>query len=363
MRIEGLETIPYALPFERPYSTARGTLEQRELLLLRIHGQAGSFGLGEAVPLSLRGDVTLDAVARDLRDGCAPLLRGQKLTISSIAGLIAGIAAAGASPPALCAVDLALHDLLGKLEGEPVWQLLGASGFAPVRCNATLVAGEPSAVADDAERWIAHGFETLKLKLGAGDDAAQVRAVRERVGTAARIRIDANGAWSPETAIETLDQIAAHEIELAEQPAPDLEGLARVRRATRIAIAADESVVSAEDARVAVERGACDLATIKLSKAGGIAAALLVAAEIPCYLSSALDGPVGIAAAAHLSQAMPTPGIATGLAQGLATQRLFGATIAARGPELDGPMLSLPDEPGLGVEIDELALARARLDR
>jgi L-alanine-DL-glutamate epimerase-like enolase superfamily enzyme len=103
------------------------------------------------------------------------------------------------------------------------------------------------------------------------------------------------------------------------------------------------------------------LATIKLAKCGGIAGALRVAEAIPAYISSALDGPVGIAAAAHLAQAMPRPGIAAGLAQGLATQDLFDATIAATGPELDGPDLRLPDEPGLGVEIDELALRRHRI--
>ena len=65
-----------------------------------------------------------------------------------------------------------------------------------MRCNATLVAGEPAEVAADAERWAERGFDTFKLKLGAGDDVAQVRAVREAVGPEARIRVDANGAWS-----------------------------------------------------------------------------------------------------------------------------------------------------------------------
>lgn len=361
MKIAALETLPYALPFREPYVTARGRLERRELVLLRVRTHGGPAGLGEAAPLALRGGADLAWIEAELRERCAPLLVGTKLTLSNLGGVIAAVAGAGVSAQALAAVDLALHDLAGKIEGEPVWQLLGAREAAPVRCNATLVAGEPDAVAADAERWVADGFDTLKLKVGVPDDVRQVAAVRERAGPGVRIRVDANGAWSPEEAIERLDAMARHEIELAEQPAADLDGLARVRHAVRPPIAADESVVTPEDAQQAVRQGACDLATLKLAKCGGIAACLETAKEIPVYLSSALDGPVGIAAAAHLAQALPHSAPATGLAQGLATQRLFDATIAARGPELDGPLLTVPDEPGLGVELDELALARQRL--
>lgn len=361
MRIAALETIPYALPFREPYVTARGRLERRELLLLRIRTHGGAVGLGEAAPLALRGGADLAWIDHELRERCALVLEGTKLTLSNLAGLIAAVAAAGVSPQALAAVDLALHDLAGKIEGEPVWSLLGARQAAPVRCNATLVAGEPEAVAADAERWVEDGFDTLKLKVGVPGDDAQVAAVRERIGSGPRIRVDANGAWEPEEAIERIDAMSRHDLELVEQPAADLEGLAQVRRAVRPLVAADESVAGIDDAQRAVELGACDLATVKLAKCGGIAASLELAREIPVYLSSALDGPLGIAAAAHLAQALPQTAPAAGLAHGLATQRLLDGTIAAAGPELDGPRLSLPDEPGLGVRIDELALARHRI--
>ncbi len=79
------------------------------------------------------------------------------------------------------------------------------------------------------------------------------------------------------------------------------------------------------------------------------------------YLSSALDGPLGIAAAAHAAQVLPSSGPADGLAQGLATQLLFSETIASRACTLEGPELHLPDGPGLGVELDEEALAAHRI--
>lgn len=359
MRIEALETIPYALPFREPYVTARGRLDRRELLLVRLRTAGGPTGLGEAAPLALRGGATLAEIEAELLQRCAPALHGAKANAGSLAGLIAAVRKLGVSRQAQAAVDLALHDLVGKVEGEPVWRLLGAAGARPVLCNATLVAGQPSDVAAAAERWVDEGFGTLKLKVGVEGDLEQVAAVRERVGPGPRIRVDANGTWSPGTAVERLDAMARHDLELAEQPAGDLAGLARVRRAVRTPIAADESIVDADDARQAVDEGACDLATVKIAKAGGIVAGLEVAREIPVYLSSALDGAVGIAAAAHLVQLLPNPD--PRLAHGLATGSLLAATIAARGPELAGAELRLPDEPGLGVEIDELALARHRL--
>jgi o-succinylbenzoate synthase len=361
MRIESVEAVPYALRFREPYVTARGRLERRESILVRVRAAGGPAGLGEATPLSLRDGADLGTIERELRERCAPIVAGKKLTKGNLAGLIAAVRGSGVSAPALAGIDIALHDLAAKIEGVPVWDLLGARRFEPVRCNATLPAGEPNHVARLAAEWVERGFATLKLKVGLDQDRGVTAAVRRAVGPRVRIRLDANGAWSAAEAIRRLGELETHDIELVEQPVPTLADLVAVRRRTRTPIAADESIASPDDAAEAARTGACDLATVKLVKVGGIAAALAVAAEIPTYLSSALDGPVGIAAAAHLAQVMPAGGVAAGLAQGLATQELFESNIATRGPELRGDLLSLPDEPGLGVEIDELALARARL--
>jgi L-alanine-DL-glutamate epimerase and related enzymes of enolase superfamily len=232
-----------------------------------------------------------------------------------------------------------------------------------VPCNATLVAGEPAAVAEDALRWAEDGFTTFKLKLGAGDDVGQVRAVREAVGPAARIRVDANAAWDVETAKRTLAELESLDLELAEQPVATLEEAAEVAGATSIPIAGDESVESRADAERAVALGACRLAGVKLSKVGGPEAAIEVAEVLPSFISSALDGPVGIAAAAQVAQTLREAAGADdpGLAHGLATQRLFASTIASVQCELRDGMLHLPEGPGLGVEIDEAALDAHRL--
>lgn len=355
MRIASVEVIPYSLPFKEPYVTARGRLERREMVLLRLRDEDGVVGLGEAVPLSLRGGVGLTEVVAELK------------------GWAEGQTTAGLSAPSLCAVRTAEADLLGRRQVDQ-----GRGSDEAVPCNATLVAGEPEAAAADAARWAADGFTTFKLKLGAESvktrteagfsqtrpgDVAQVGAVREAVGPEARIRVDVNAAWDLETAKERLGELEPFGIELAEQPVETLEEMAELAAATSIPLAADEGVASIEEATQAAALGACAYTGIKLSKVGGSEAALAIADVLPAYVTSALDGPVGIAAGAQaaLSLAATTHSDRLHLAHGLATQRLFAGTIAAVECELRDGMLHPPPGPGLGVEIDEEALQAHRL--
>ncbi|HEU4392874.1 MAG TPA: mandelate racemase/muconate lactonizing enzyme family protein [Solirubrobacterales bacterium] len=352
MRIASVEVVPYALPFREPYVTARGRLDRREMALLRLRSDDGLTGLGEAVPLSLRGGAGLAQVVGELE-------RLGELAELDEASLMGGLA--NLSAPARCAALTALMDLRGRraaAEGHSA-----AAADEPVRCNATLVAGEPAAVAEDALGWAAEGFSTFKLKLGAGDDVGQVRAVREAVGPDAGVRVDANAAWDVETAKRTLAELEELDVELAEQPVAGFEQMAEVAAATSIPLAGDESVESRADAERALERRACAWAGVKLSKVGGPEEAIAIAEVLPSYLSSALDGPVGIAAAAQVAQTLRAnaPPDSVDLAHGLATQRLFAATVATAECELRDGMLHPPAGPGLGVEIDERALDLHRL--
>jgi len=352
MKIASVEVVPYALPFKEPYATATGTLTQREMVLLRLRDEDGLVGLGEAVPLSLRGGAPLPQVVEELK----ALGEREALDEASVRADSAALSA-----PARCAALTALLDLRGRHAAAEGKASEGAG--EPVRCNATLVSGAPAAVVSAAERWAGEGFSTFKLKLGAGDDVAQVRAVREALGPRARIRIDANGAWDLETAKRTLAELEPYEIELAEQPVASVEEATELARSTTIPLAADESVASRAEAGRAAEAGAFAMTGIKLSKVGGPEEALEIAEVLPAYVTSALDGPVGIAAALQLAQSLGDLGRVAGesLAHGLATQRLFAATIAARECELRGDLLHPPPGSGLGVEIDESALQAHRL--
>jgi len=191
----------------------------------------------------------------------------------------------------------------------------------------------------------------------------QVRAVREAVGPEARIRVDVNAAWDLEMAKRRLGELEPYGIELAEQPVETLEEMAELQASTSIPLAADESVASLEEAERAAALGACAYTGIKLSKVGGPEAALAIADVLPAYITSALDGPVGIAAAAQtaLSLAETTHPERLHLAHGLATQRLFAETIASVECELRDGKLHLPPGPGLGIELDEEALQAHRI--
>ncbi|MDQ3725514.1 MAG: mandelate racemase/muconate lactonizing enzyme family protein [Actinomycetota bacterium] len=267
-------------------------------------------------------------------------------------------------------------DLRGRRAGKEAGK---GEGDEAVLCNATLVAGPAEEVAAEAERWAQDGFATFKLKLGAesaksplqeefsrtrgAEDVEQVRAVREAVGPKARIRVDVNEAWDLETAKRALAELEPLEIELAEQPVAGLEAMAELAASTSIPLAADESVASRVEAEEAVAAGACAYTGIKLSKVGGPEEALAIADILPAYVTSALDGPVGIAAGAQVALSLTQTGRPERLelAHGLATQRLFASTIAAVECELRDGMLRLPPGPGLGVEIDEKALEAHRL--
>jgi L-alanine-DL-glutamate epimerase-like enolase superfamily enzyme len=359
VRLEELEVIPYSLPFREPYVTARGELRERKLILIRLRGE-GVEGLGETAALSLRGGREIDAVASEIRDRCWPALLDGAVEPHRIWAAVARCRNRGADAESLAAIDVALHDLVGKAIGRPVWELLGADRAEPVVCNATLPAANPAETRALTERWAAEGFRTFKLKVGLPGDVTQVATVRDTLGSRAVIRLDANGAWDVDQATARLLALERHTIELVEQPVGTFEQMVDLRERIQIRIAADESLVSPYDARRARELGACEVAAVKIPKVGGIGAALEVGAVMPAYLSSALEGPVGIAAAAHAVQALRARGHDAGVAHGLATERLFSKTIG-RGLEADGDRLLVDDSPGLGVEIDEGALAARRL--
>lgn len=297
--------------------------------------------------MSLRGGTSLDDVVSELHAWGARALSGSP----EVSGLCA---------PARIAVSTATCDAEAKKQGLPLHRLLSPGSVSePVPCNATLSAGSPDEVLRQAEEWASDGFETFKLKLTSKDDISQVAAVREGLGTSVRIRIDANESWEVSTAPARLAALEPFQIELAEQPVAGLEAMARLRRESQIMLVADEAVSSTEEAARAAEIGACDAVTVKLSKTGTLDATL--GGYLPTYLSSALDGPVGIAAAAHVAQTLPQLDSFRDIAHGLATSRLFASTIAEREARLLGPNLVLPDGPGLGVVIDEKALDRHRL--
>lgn len=351
MLIESAEVVHYSLPFDHTYSTAKGSLSERELVMLRLRAD-GIEGLGEVAAMTLRGSESAGTLAAELRAVSEGQLIGMEIDQENRARNLIPLRHQRPRAELLACVDIALHDLIAKARGVPLWSLLGEGPARPVRCNGTLPMTNPTEISALARTWVAGGFDTLKLKVGVPGDLAQVRAVRDAVGNQVNLRLDANGAWRPEEAAERIAALGGSSLELVEEPTSGLEGLGLLRGLTSVRLAADESVSTEREAREAASSRACDFVALKLAKVGGIGSALEIARTCDSYMTSSLEGPVGVMAAAHVVQAMPD----LGLAHGLATERLFSETVGSGGI-WNGAELTLSDEPGLGVTLDEQALA------
>ena len=209
------------------------------------------------------------------------------------------------SPRRVAAVDLALWDRAARREGRPVSALLADDALAAVEVNATIGARDRGGAADAAAAAAADGFRCVKLKVGLGDDAARVAAVRALAGPEMALRLDANGAWDVEEAVRAIEALAPAGLELVEEPVHGIAALRAVRERVPVRIAMDETAAD----HGALASGAADAVCLKIGRCGGISATLAAAALVRAlggdvYLASTLDGPLGIAAALHCAAAL-----------------------------------------------------------
>jgi L-alanine-DL-glutamate epimerase-like enolase superfamily enzyme len=293
------------LPLRDPFRIARsehGAGHATTTLVIELTDDRfpGLVGLGEGYPDRFYGETVETA------PGVFPMLLTAAGEIEASKVWLDGAsrrieAAIRWNGAAKCAIDTALHDLVGKLTGEPVHRLLGLStGIPPT--DFTLGLDEPRVVAERARR--AAGFPALKIKVGGPADIATLEAVREVYDKP--IRVDANTGWTPETARELLPTLVDLGVELIEQPFPAtrIAWLADLQAVSSIPIVADESCVTIDDldALVGVTAGI----NVKLAKAGGPgpAARMLARAHelgFRTFLGCMEETSVGIAASAAVA--------------------------------------------------------------
>lgn len=268
------------------------------------------------------------------------------------------------SPAALSAArECAALDHAARAAGVPLAEQLGGMRWRRIPVNALLAATDPAEAAAEAAALVARGFRCLKLKLSPRDlagDRRRLAAVRAAVGPAVALRADANAAWTVAEAIAALRALADLALEYVEQPVASLADLAAVRRAVAVPIAADESVVDAASVDALVAAEAADVIVIKPAllgpRASLEAARRAHAAGLAVTVTSALDSSVGIAFAAHVAAAVAAPLRACGLA----TAELLAGDLVREPLAIVAGALQLPERPGLGVELDDRALARFR---
>lgn len=355
-----LEVRPYALPLAAPVRTSRASRAVRRGWLVRLVAEDGEAGRGEAACWPGFGAGARDTRAalrrleRDPRPAAravAAALRGDRLDEPGVVRALAGVDA----PEARHALEVAVLDLAARRRGVSLAALLAAAPRPSVAVHALV------ADADAARRAVAAGHRAVKLKVGRGPAAlelARVAAVRDAIGPATGLRLDANGAWSAAEALERLRGLAPLRPEWLEQPTPpgDVAGLARVRAAGGVPVAVDEGVVDLASLEAVLAAGAADVLVVKPMALGGLLGARRLAARaraagLRVCVTHALDAAVGRAAALALAAGLDGDE-AHGLGPALARD-VAALPAVARG------RVALPAGPGLGVVPAELALQPA----
>ena len=180
-------------------------------------------------------------------------------------------------PEAFAAIDLALWDRAGRRMGRPVASLVTDTPARGVPVNATLSALDRAGAPPSRRRarW-SSAFGCLKVKVGVGDDAGRVAAVRAAAGPHAALRVDANGAWSVEQAVRSIEALSPVGLELVEEPVHGLAAVREVRERVAVRVAIDETAAE----HGALTAGVADAVCLKISRCGGISGLIAAAALV-----------------------------------------------------------------------------------
>jgi|Deesub1362B_J571_1020462.scaffolds.fasta_scaffold00026_32 L-alanine-DL-glutamate epimerase-like enolase superfamily enzyme len=310
MRIERIEVFRFEFPLEKAFTIALGSITQKEVVIVKIEDDRGNIGWGEASPSQriLSSTVATTIAALDV---LSPVLLGEDprrigYLVERMDMVLEGNSAAKA------ALDIALHDLLGQIYGEPLWRFLGGYTPGPVSTDFTVGIDMPDTMASEAKSLVERGFREIKIKVGEDPamDVERVRRIREVVGDTVVLRIDANQGWTPQEAVWALQRMVEYGIELVEQPvaAWNIDGLVWVRRRSPIPVMADESVHTPQDALRVIQAGAVDYVNIKLMKAGGLRRACEIAeicrnAGVLNMIGGMVETDLAATAAVHLALA------------------------------------------------------------
>jgi L-alanine-DL-glutamate epimerase-like enolase superfamily enzyme len=266
-------------------------------------------------------------------------------------------------------VEIALWDILGKTVEQPIWRVLGGS-----RKSLPLY-GTGTTAFERSPEWHAHyfdeaferGIKAIKVRLGNDPraDEALVAGVRSIVGPEIEIAVDAYWAYPPDAAIRLAQRIAQYDVLFFEEPVPQplLNGLARVREASPIPIAVGERVFTASSYQLVAEKRAADIFEPDVTLAGGFLEGLAIADLAKAHGLTVIphvggSTAVGIAANAHFAACIDCPLVEYDIDpyQPLRDEILREPILAMN--RLDDGRLSVPDGPGLGIEIEEEAFAR-----
>ena len=352
MKITHVEAWRVDMRLSEPYTIAYETIETTANVFLRIETNTGISGFGCAAPyVPVTGETPesvldcADTVIRSSVMGSDPLRFAYIL--EKLRPHLQD------HPSAMAMVDMALHDILGKAAGLPVYKLLG--GFRDrMKTSVTVGILSVDETVKRARSWINRGFHSLKIKGGKDVrmDVERLIRVREAVGPHIELRFDANQGYSVEEALAFVRDVRSAKLELMEQPTPkgQPDMIGKVTREVSIPVMADESLMNLRDAFRLARRDLVDMVNIKLMKVGGISEALQInamarAAGLEAMVGCMDESALAIAAGLHFALARPNVMYAD-----LDGHLDLVGDPAEKTLILKEGILYPPDRPGLGFE-------------
>lgn len=309
MKISKARIFKASIPYRYPFTISGGTTSVAEHVFVEITGDEGFKGYGEAAPMPSYSKETPESIIAVLRAGMLEQIMGE--SVFDIERILAKLDEISTSDPfATAAIDLALHDLIGKFLGIPCYNIMGGLVRSRVELSWAVGIMDKEKMVAEAKKYVCLGYKTIKLKIGSdsNQDIENVQAVRQAVGTEIKVRVDANQGYTLEEAMRVLPELEKYDLEMIEQPIArtDIEGMAELCSKVKTPILADESLFSLSDALALIKHKACDIFNIKVMKLGGLhrskkIAAVAEASGIPCEVGSMIEMGPGTAAGLHFA--------------------------------------------------------------
>ena len=359
--IHSIELYASRIKLKEPFIISLGPLTHAENCIVIIKTKEGITGVGECSPfMTINGESmeTGMVVGKYL----ATILKGKNaLDIEGCHKAMNSVIYGNSSIKS--AFDMALYDIASQHANLPLYSFLGGSNNKTLVTDYTVSFKEANAMAKDAAKIKANGFQVVKVKLGGTkeDDIERIKKIREAIGMELPLRIDANQGWNTTDAIEILNVLQPYNIQHCEEPIPrwNFMELPLIKKQSPVKIMADESCCDEHDAKRLFDLNACDYFNVKLGKSSGILGAEKIIAiaeqhDIKIQIGGFLESRVGFTAAAHVALSSDTI-----VHCDFDTPLMFEEDPVVRGiGYTDKGEIVMPEGVGLGAGFDEGYLSK-----
>ncbi|WDF54052.1 mandelate racemase/muconate lactonizing enzyme family protein [Mucilaginibacter sp. KACC 22063] len=359
LKITHIDIYRFSIEME-PFTIATGTMNYAQNTFIRVHTDAGFYGVGECSAFPMIVGETQDTCLIMAREFAKLWTGKDALDIPARLQQLHDFTAGNTTIKS--GFDMALYDIASKHAGLPLYQYLGGSK-RETESDITIGISTPEIMAQKAIAFKNTGAYILKVKLGknALEDVERIKQIRHAVGSDMKIRVDANQGWSLDDAVIALNGLGELDVEFCEQPMRTWynDRLPELMKLSPVKIMADESVYNHHDARMQIQSGSCHYINIKLAKSGGLYEAKKihdVAAEngVACMMGGMLESRIALSAKLHFVYASPNIhfyDMDTCMLGHLEDPCTGGVTY-------DGYKLNIDDAIGIGADADEAFLAK-----